>query len=143
MKDFLTILSTYKGYIGLLFGFASLVFAYGVKSATKEISSKSTDARIEKWIEYDSISHNENVDFQEKLLIKLDGLSDSIGFIYRKQSGIVKSVDALASKVAESVPEYIRLINGLQFELVQPEPVRSVFPETKIRAIPIPKDSVK
>ena len=49
MKDFLIILNTYKGYIGLLFGIGSIVFAFGVKSATKEITSKSSDVRIERW----------------------------------------------------------------------------------------------
>jgi len=135
MKDFLTILNTYKGYIGLLFGIGSFVFAYGVKSATREISSKSSDVRIERWIEYDSISHIDSQDFQRQIFIRLDGISDTNKLIYLKQTKTIGSVDAIAGKVSGSIEEYKKIMNGLQFELVQSEVMRSVFPETKIKII--------
>ena len=137
MKDFLAILSTYKGYIGLLFGIGSLVFAYGVKSATREISSKSSDVRIERWIEYDSISHIDSQDFQRQIFIRLDGISDTNKLIYLKQTKTIGSVDAIAGKVSGSIEEYKKIMNGLQFELVQSEVMKSVFPETKIKIIKI------
>ena len=135
MKDFLTMLNTYKGYIGLLFGIGSFVFAYGVKSATREISSKSSDVRIERWIEYDSISHIDSQDFQRQIFIRLDGISDTNKLIYLKQTKTIGSVDAIAGKVSGSIEEYKKIMNGLQFELVQSEVMRSVFPETKIKII--------
>jgi len=135
MKDFLTILNTYKGYIGLLFGIGSIVFAYGVKSATKEISSKSSDVRIERWIEYDSLSHIDSQDFQRQIFMRLDGISDTNKLIYAKQTKTIGSVDAIAGKVSGSIEEYKKIMNGLQFELVQSEVMRSVFPETKIKII--------
>ena len=135
MKDFLTILNTYKGYIGLLFGIGSFVFAYGVKSATREISSKSSDVRIERWIEYDSISHIDSQDFQRQIFIRLDGISDTNKLIYLKQTKTIGSVDAIAGKVSGSIEEYKKIMNGLQFELVQSEVMKSVFPETKIKII--------
>ena len=135
MKDFLTILNTYKGYIGLLFGIGSIVFAYGVKSATKEISSKSSDVRIERWIEYDSLSHIDSQDFQRQIFMRLDGISDTNKLIYLKQTKTIGSVDAIAGKVSGSIEEYKKIMNGLQFELVQSEVMRSVFPETKIKII--------
>ena len=135
MKDFLTILNTYKVYIGLLFGIGSFVFAYGVKSATREISSKSSDVRIERWIEYDSISHIDSQDFQRQIFIRLDGISDTNKLIYLKQTKTIGSVDAIAGKVSGSIEEYKKIMNGLQFELVQSEVMRSVFPETKIKII--------
>ena len=143
MKDFLTILNTYKGYIGLLFGIGSFVFAYGVKSATKEISSKSSDVRIERWIEYDSISHIDSQDFQRQIFIRLDGISDTNKLIYLKQTKTIGSVDAIAGKVSGSIEEYKKIMNGLQFELIQPDAVKSVFGKASIRIIPIPKDSIK
>ena len=143
MKDFLAILSTYKGYIGLLFGIGSLVFAFGVKSATKEISSKSSDVRIEKWIEYDSLSHIDSQDFQRQIFIRLDGISDTNKLIYAKQTKTIGSVDAIAGKVSGSIEEYKKIMNGLQFELIQPDAVKSVFGKASIRIIPIPKDSIK
>ena len=137
MKYFLTILNTYKGYIGLLFGIGSIVFAYGVKSATKEISSKSSDVRIERWIEYDSLSHIDSQDFQRQIFMRLDGISDTNKLIYAKQTKTIGSVDAIAGKVAGSIEEYKKIMNGLQFELVQSEVMKSVFPETKIKIIKI------
>ena len=137
MKGFLTILNTYKGYIGLLFGIGSFVFAYGVKSATKEISSKSSDVRIERWIEYDSLSHIDSQDFQRQIFIRLDGISDTNKLIYAKQTKTIGSVDAIAGKVSGSIEEYKKIMNGLQFELVQSEVMKSVFPETKIKIIKI------
>ena len=135
MKDFLTILNTYKGYIGLLFGIGSFVFAYGVKSATREISSKSSDVRIERWINYDSLSHIDSQDFQRQIFMRLDGISDTNKLIYLKQTKTIGSVDAIAGKVSGSIEEYKKIMNGLQFELVQSEVMRSVFPETKIKII--------
>jgi len=135
MKDFLTILNTYKGYIGLLFGIGSFVFAYGVKSATKEISSKSSDIRIERWIKYDSLSHIDSQDFQRQIFMRLDGISDTNKLIYAKQTKTIGSVDAIAGKVSGSIEEYKKIMNGLQFELVQSEVMKSVFPETKIKIV--------
>jgi len=135
MKDFLTILNTYKGYIGLLFGIGSFVFAFGVKSATKEISSKSSDARIERWIKYDSISHNDRKMFEYQLMKRIDGISDTNKLIYAKQTKTIGSVDAIAGKVSGSIEEYKKIMNGLQFELVQSEVMKSVFPETKIKIV--------
>ena len=135
MKYFLTILNTYKGYIGLLFGIGSFVFSYGVKSATREISSKSSDVRIERWIEYDSISHIDSQDFQRQIFIRLDGISDTNKLIYLKQTKTIGSVDAIAGKVSGSIEEYKKIMNGLQFELVQSEVMRSVFPEAKIKMV--------
>jgi len=135
MKDFLTILNTYKGYIGLLFGIGSFVFAFGVKSATREISSKSSDVRIERWINYDSLSHIDSQDFQRQIFMRLDGISDTNKLIYLKQTKTIGSVDAIAGKVSGSIEEYKKIMNGLQFELVQSEVMRSVFPETKIKII--------
>ena len=135
MKDFLTILNTYKGYIGLLFGIGSFVFAFGVKSATREISSKSSDVRIERWINYDSLSHIDSQDFQRQIFMRLDGISDTNKLIYAKQTKTIGSVDAIAGKVSGSIEEYKKIMNGLQFELVQSEVMRSVFPETKIKII--------
>ena len=143
MKDFLTILNTYKGYIGLLFGIGSFVFAYGVKSATKEISSKSSDVRIEQWIYSDSISHNDRKVFEVQLMRRLDGISDTNKLIYAKQTKTIGSVDAIAGKVSGSIEEYKKIMNGLQFELIQPDVVKSVFGKASIRIIPIPKDSIK
>jgi len=141
MKDFLTILSTYKGYIGLLFGIGSIVYAFGVKSATKEISSKSSNVRIEKWIEIDSLSHIDSQDFQNQIMTRLNGISDTNQLIYIKQTKTIGSVDAIAGKVAGSIEEYKKIMNGLQFELVQSEVMKSVFPETKIKIIKV--DSTK
>jgi len=135
MKDFLAILSTYKGYIGLLFGIGSFVFAYGVKSATREISSKSSDVRIERWIKYDSLSHIDSQDFQRQIFMRLDGISDTNKLIYAKQTKTIGSVDAIAGKVSGSIEEYKKIMNGLQFELVQSEVMKSVFPETKIKIV--------
>jgi len=137
MKDFLTILNTYKGYIGLLFGIGSFVFAFGVKSATREISSKSSDVRIERWINYDSLSHIDSQDFQRQIFMRLDGISDTNKLIYAKQTKTIGSVDAIAGKVSGSIEEYKKIMNGLQFELVQSEVMKSVFPETKIKIIKI------
>jgi len=135
MKEYLTILNTYKGYIGLLFGIGSFVFAYGVKSATKEISSKSSDVRIERWIEYDSLSHLITQDFELRLMRRIEGISDTNKLIYTKQTKTINSVDAIAGKVSGSIEEYKKIMNGLQFELVQSEVMKSVFPETKIKII--------
>jgi len=143
MKDFVTILNTYKGYIGLLFGIGSFVFAYGVKSATKEISSKSSDVRIERWIEYDSLSHIDSQDFQRQIFTRLEGISDTNKLIYAKQTKTIGSVDAIAGKVSGSIEEYKKIMDGLQFELVQPEAVKSVFGKASIKIVKVPKDSVK
>ena len=135
MKEFLTMLSTYKGYIGLLFGIGSFFFAYGVKSATREISSKSTDARIEQWIYSDSISHSDRLVFEVQLMKRIKDISDTNRLIYLKQTKTIGSVDAIAGKVSGSIEEYKKIMNGLQFELVQSEVMRSVFPETKIKIV--------
>jgi hypothetical protein len=141
MKDFLTILSTYKGYIGLLFGIGSIVFAYGVKSATKEISSKSSVARIENWITYDSLSHEESKAFQGNVILKLNGMSDSLGLIFNNQHTLTNAVGTIGSKVTNTVPELFKLMGGLQFELVQSDVMKSVFPETKIKIMKV--DTIK
>jgi len=135
MKEFFNILNIYKGYIGLLFGIGSIVYAFGVKSATKEISSKSSDARIEQWICNDSISHNDRKVFEYQLMKRIDGISDTNKLIYAKQTKTIGSVDAIAGKVAGSIEEYKKIMNGLQFELVQSEVMKSVFPETKIKIV--------
>jgi len=44
-------------------------------------------------------------------------------------------VDAIAGKVSGSIEEYKKIMNGLQFELVQSEVMKSVFPETKIKIV--------
>jgi hypothetical protein len=52
---------------------------------------------------------------------------------------LTKSVNALALTVAKTPLEYARIMQGVQFELVQSEEMKSVFPETKIKIIKIPK----
>jgi hypothetical protein len=141
-------IKTYWGYLMTIVAIGTTIFTFGVKSATKDITGKIQDARLETRLKNDSIErHFEkilNTEFRNLVAIHLKGISDTNRILFDRHTRMIISIDTLASKVAKTIPEYNRIMNGLknmQFELVQPEPVRSVFPETKIHIMK--KDSIK
>ena len=75
--------------------------------------------------------------FEVQLMKRIKDISDTNRLIYLKQTKTIGSVDAIAGKVSGSIEEYKKIMNGLQFELVQSEVMKSVFPETKIKIIKI------
>jgi hypothetical protein len=96
--------------------------------------------------QYNRMKDSIEIIWKIDLTKKFNFISDSIGFIYRKQSSVINSVDVLASKVSKSIDEYKNIMGDLRnmkFELVQPEPVKSVFGKASVRIISIPKDSIK
>jgi hypothetical protein len=74
---------------------------------------------------------------------RLKFISDSLRLAITSQQTLTNAVGTIGSKVTNTVPELFKLMGGLQFELVQPEAVKSVFGKASIRIIHIPKDSVK
>lgn len=90
---------------------------------------------------YNKMKDSLEIVWKVDLIKRLDGISDTNKLVIGKQEKIITSVDAIAAKVAGSIEEYKKFVNGLQFELVQSEVMKSVFPETKIRIIK--KDSIR
>jgi hypothetical protein len=68
-------------------------------------------------------------------------MSDSLGLIFNNQHTLTNAVGTIGSKVTNTVPELFKLMGGLQFELVQSDVMKSVFPETKIKIMKV--DTIK
>lgn len=79
----------------------------------------------------------------DKLNKRLSFISDSLRLAINNQQTLTNAVGTIGSKVTNTVPELFKLMGGLQFELIQPEAVKSVFEKSSIRIRQIPKDSVK
>ena len=90
---------------------------------------------------YNRMKDSLGVVWKAELMKRLDGISDTNKLVIGKQEKIITTVDAIAGKVAGSIEEYKRFVGGLQFELVQSEVMKSVFPETKIKIMKV--DSTK
>lgn len=71
----------------------------------------------------------------DKLNKRLGFISDSLRLSITNQQTLVNAVGTIGSKVTNTVPELFKLMGGLQFELIQSEVMKSVFPETKIKII--------
>jgi hypothetical protein len=90
---------------------------------------------------YNRMNDSLEIIWKSDLIKRLHDISDTNKLVIGKQEKIITSVDAIAGKVAGSIEEYKRFVGGLQFELVQSEVMKSVFPETKIKIIK--SDSIK
>jgi hypothetical protein len=137
-------------FFGAVVGFGSIISLTAIKVdhwKDKGITQENIIEYLQK-AEHDQKLYNRMNDsldilWKSSLLKRLNGISDTNYLIIEKQEKVIKSVDAIASKVAGSIEEYKSVMNGLQFELIQPEAVKSVFGKASIRIMPIPKDSIK
>jgi hypothetical protein len=92
-------------------------------------------------IEYLQLSDSINKNNWSGLNLRLDLISDSLNNNSRQVMKMKGSIDMLATKVSSSIEEYKKIILGAEFELVQSEEMKAVFPETKIKIIE--KDTTK
>ena len=137
-------------FFGAVVGFGTIIWTAAVKIdhwKDKGLNQANVIEHLQK-AELDQKKYNRMKDSLEvvwkaELMKRLDGISDTNKLVIGKQEKIITTVDAIAGKVAGSIEEYKRFVGGLQFELVQPEAVKSVFGKASVRIVKIPKDSVK
>lgn len=92
---------------------------------------------------YNRMKDSLDIIWKEDLYERLGFISDSLSLTIINQQTLTNAVGTIGSKVTNTVPELFKLMGGLQFELIQPEAVKSVFGKASIRIIKIPRDSVK
>ena len=90
---------------------------------------------------YNHISDSINIVRWNDLYKRLGFVSDSLGQLFDNTQTLTNAVGTIGSKVTNTVPELFKLMGGLQFELVQSEAMKSVFPETRIKIYK--KDTIK
>jgi len=135
-------------FFGAVVGFGTIIWTAAVKIdhwKDKGLNQANVIEHLQK-AELDQKKYNRMKDSLEvvwkaELMKRLDGISDTNKLVIGKQEKIITTVDAIAGKVAGSIEEYKRFVGGLQFELVQSEVMKSVFPETKIKIMKV--DSTK
>jgi hypothetical protein len=76
-------------------------------------------------------------------LKRYNDINQNISILITNQKTLTNAVGTIGSRITNTVPELFKLMGGLQFELVQPEAVKSVFGKASIRIVPISKDSIK
>jgi glucose-6-phosphate 1-dehydrogenase len=118
-----------------LSGIIIAVYGFGVKNANKDNHSAKIESNVNLLLKNDSLKTLQFKDFAEILNKHLDATkSEKNDF-----KALINSVNSLALKIAETPAEYARIMQGLTFEVVQDEPMKSVFPNPKIRITPIKK----
>ena len=137
-------------FFGAVVGFGTIIWTAAVKIdhwKDKGLNQANVIEHLQKaelgQKKYNRMKDSLEVVWKAEFMKRLDGISDTNKLIYAKQTKTIGSVDAIAGKVAGSIEEYKKIMNGLQFELVQPEAVKSVFGKASVRIVKIPKDSVK
>lgn len=135
---------------GAISGFIVIVSTIAVKIDHWKDKGLNQENVIEylKVSDKDQLIYNEIRDSMDiikwtKLDLRLKHISDSISLTLDRQQTLINAVGTIGSKVTNTVPELFKLMGGLQFELVQPEAVKSVFGKASIRIVPIHKDSIK
>jgi len=131
-------------FFGAVVGFGAIIWTAAVKIDHRKDKGLNQENVIEylKQADIDRIRHERSKDSLNalqwnKLYARLDNVSDSLGLIFINQHTLTNAVGTIGSKVTNTVPELFKLMGGLQFELVQSEIMKSVFPETKIKIMNI------
>jgi hypothetical protein len=129
-------------FFGAIVGFGTIISVTAVKIdhwKDKGLNQDNVIEYLQKAEQHQKLYNrmNDSLDiiWKADLMKRLDGISDTNKLVIGKQEKIITAVDAIAGKVAGSIEEYKRFVGGLQFELVQSEVMKSVFPETKIKII--------
>jgi hypothetical protein len=137
-------------FFGAVVGFGTIISVTAVKIDHWKDKGLNQDNVIEylKASDKTQIIYNEIKDSIDmikwnKLDLRLKHISDSLRLSITSQQTLTNAVGTIGSKVTNTVPELFKLMGGLQFELIQPDAVKSVFCKASIRIIPISKDSVK
>lgn len=132
IKDLISILTFFSGI-------AIAIYGYGVKNANK---ANNTADLVEKVILLERTVNNLSA-YQQDLIVKVSGIENKFDNYVMKQDKLTVNFSKLAMKISESNEELMTYMNGLTFEVVQDEPMKSVFPNPKIRIQQVPRDSVK
>ncbi len=72
-----------------------------------------------------------------KLYFRLDHVSDSLGQLFDNTQTLTNAVGTIGSKVTKTVPDLFKLMGGLQFELIEQVPLKSIQPGTSVKIIKI------
>jgi hypothetical protein len=67
----------------------------------------------------------ENV-YKNALDLRLDHFSDSISLVITNTKKVTNSVATMAVKLTNTVPEFLNIMNGLEFTLIQPIQTKSL-----------------
>lgn len=124
-------LSIYIGYAMAIIGFAGIVWRVAVSFQKTEDRTGIIEKKIDK-IERSLITKLDVSRVVDSLLQPVIANQDAWGksYVYHLRRDSTLKLD-----------DFIKIMGGLEFELVQPEPVKSVFGKTKIKIIKL--DTVK
>jgi len=127
MKIFLQ----YIGYLMAIVGFATVVWRVAVSFQKTEDRTGIIEKKIDR-IERMQITKSDVAGIVDSLLKPVIENQDAWGksYIYHLRRDSSLKLD-----------DFIRILEGVKFELVQPEPVKSVFGKTQIRIMKL--DTVK
>jgi hypothetical protein len=139
LEKYLTIAGKGIAIIMAAYGGYKFIYGLGFEGANKENNS----ARIEKNVNLLLKSDTLKTKQYAELLIIVTGHLKSNKLQDSSFDALTKSVKALAQVVAKTPAEYVRLLEGKSFEVIQDEPMKSVFPSPKVRIHKVPKDSIK
>jgi hypothetical protein len=79
----------------------------------------------------------------EKLNTHLDHISDSLGHLFKNTQTLTNAVGTIGSKVTRTVPDLFKLMGGLQFEMVEEFPSKSIYPDRSVKIIKIDTSKIK
>ena len=124
-------LSTYIGYIMAIVGFATIIWRVAVSFQKTEDRTGIIEKKIDR-IERGQITKSQIVYIVDSLLQPVVENQNAWGksYVYHLRRDSTLKLD-----------DFIKIMGGMEFELVQPEPVKSVFGKTKIKIIKL--DTVK
>jgi hypothetical protein len=120
-------LKDYIGYISGIVGVVSFVFALGIKSANKDNHNAGIEKKVDILVKNDSlktVQYYELLEFNKILVPYME-----------KQDQLIQNYSNFVQDNTRSVQEWKTYMNGLTFEIIQQEPMKSIFPETKIKII--------
>jgi len=121
----------YIGYLMAIVGFATVVWRVAVSFQKTEDRTGIIEKKIDR-IERTQITKSDVAGIVDSLLKPVIENQDAWGksYIYHLRRDSSLKLD-----------DFIRILEGVKFELVQPEPVKSVFGKTQIRIMKL--DTVK
>ena len=120
-------------YLSLAGSILLWVYNFGGKNAVKDVNTVDLTekvTRLEKNMDIFSAD-------QQSLILTVGNFQKRFDNYVMKQDQLSGSIKSLALKVAESPLEFARIMEGKTFEVVQDEPMKSIFPSPKIRITPI------
>jgi hypothetical protein len=121
--------------LGYIIAAGSFIFALGISKANKENNTADLSEKVTK-LEQTVNTFSKD---QQNLILTVDDIKVKFDNYIMKQDKLTVNFLKLAMNISESNAELMTYMNGLTFEVVQDEPMKSVFPNPKIKIIPIKK----